>query len=288
MQREVREERLAVAASARREAVQRTERQLWETVQQGLLPSRLPAVPGLRLAARYRPSERSLLVGGDFYDAMLLDDGRLAVMVGDMAGHGAAAAAQAAALRFGWRTLVAVDPDPAAVLSALNTQMGTPEQRAEGLFASAIHMLLRADGHLEFALAGHPAPFLLTADGCNEVDPPRPGPLLGVIDRAEWPVAEAQLPAGGTIVLYTDGLIEARRDADIFGGERARAVLVRERRAALELRVRRLIDAARRHEDERLRDDVVVLAIERPGGLPWAVEGPAQPPDGVSWSVQRV
>ena len=69
MQREVREERDAVAAAARREAAQRTERDLWETVQNGLLPARLPGVRGLRLAARYRPAERALLVGGDFYDA---------------------------------------------------------------------------------------------------------------------------------------------------------------------------------------------------------------------------
>ena len=104
------------AAAARREAAQKTERQLWETVQNGLLPERLPSVRGLRLAARYQPAERALLVGGDFYDADMLPDGRLAVMVGDMAGHGAPAAAQAAGLRFGWRTLVSVNPNPAAVL----------------------------------------------------------------------------------------------------------------------------------------------------------------------------
>ena len=72
MQGEVRQERDAVAAAARREAAQKTERALWETVQNGLLPERLPAVRGLRLAARYRPAERALLVGGDFYDAMVL------------------------------------------------------------------------------------------------------------------------------------------------------------------------------------------------------------------------
>ena len=65
-------------------------------------------------------------MGGDFYDAIALVDGRLAVMVGDMAGHGAQAAAQAAGLRFGWRTLVSVNPNPAAVLAALNAQMAQP------------------------------------------------------------------------------------------------------------------------------------------------------------------
>ena len=96
---------------------------------------------------------------------MVLPDGRLAVMVGDMAGHGAPAAAQAAGLRFGWRTLVSVNPNPAAVLAALNAQMADPAQRAEGLFASIIYMLIDPSGSVSFAPAGHPPPFLLTADG---------------------------------------------------------------------------------------------------------------------------
>ncbi len=270
MQSEVRQERDAVAAAARREAAQKTERQLWETVQNGLLPERLPAVRGLALAARYRPAERALLVGGDFYDALVLPDGRLAVMVGDMAGHGAPAAAQAAGLRFGWRTLVSVNPNPAAVLAALNAQMGTPDQRAQGLFASIIYMLIDPAGSVSFAPGGHPPPFLLTAAGCQPIEPLRSGPLLGVFDEAEWPVTHASLPPGGTIVLDTDGLIEARQGADTFGVERACAVLAAERRSALQLRVERLIEAARRHEDQSLRDDVVIVAVERPVAISWA------------------
>jgi serine phosphatase RsbU (regulator of sigma subunit) len=264
MQSEVREEREQVARSARREAAQRTERELWETVQRGLLPARLPAPHGLRLTARYRPSERALLLGGDFYDGKLLSDGRLALMVGDMAGHGAPAAAQAAGLRFGWRTLVSVNPDPAAVMAGLNTQMSSHEQRVDGVFASLIYLLLEPDGGVSFATAGHPSPLLLTRDGSREIRAEVTGPLLGVLDEARWPVTRAELPVGGTLFLYTDGLIEARRDTEVFGVERACEVLAREWNVALQLRVRRLIRAARRHEDDRLRDDVVVLAVERP------------------------
>lgn len=267
MQTEVRQEREAVAASARREAAQQTERELWETVQQGLLPSRLPAVSGFRLAARYRPADRALLVGGDFYDAMALPGGRIAAMVGDISGHGASAAAQAAGLRFGWRTLVAVDPDPGAVLAGLNAQMATRELRAEGMFASIIYVVIEPNGEMRFASAGHPPAFLLTPRICAPLTPVKVGPLLGVLDRAEWFVTHAEFPLGSTIVLYTDGLVEARRGADLFGAERACKVLAAERASALELRVRRLIAAARRHEDERLRDDVAVLAIERPRPL---------------------
>ncbi len=102
-----------------------------------------------------------------------------------------------------------------------------------------------------------------------------------MFDEADWPVTHASLPPGGTIVLYTDGLIEARRGADTFGIERACEVLAAERRSAVELRVERLIDAARRHEDQSLRDDVVVVAVERPVPIPWgAPEAPRAQPAG--------
>ncbi len=126
-------------------------------------------------------------------------------------------------------------------------------------------MLIDPGGAVSFAPAGHPPPFILTATVCQPVEPLVSGPLLGVFDEADWPVTHTSLPPGGTIVLYTDGLIEARQGADTFGVERACAVLAAERRSALQLRVERLIDAARRHEDQSLRDDVVIVAIERPG-----------------------
>jgi serine phosphatase RsbU (regulator of sigma subunit)/CHASE3 domain sensor protein len=267
MQRQVFQQRDAVIAAARRETVQRTERRLWETVQQGLLPTRLPGYLGFRLVARYRPAERALLVGGDFYDAEVLADGRLAMIVGDMAGHGASAAAQAAGLRFGWRTMTAVDPDPAHVLTALNAQMARPELRLQGLFATVIYALIDRDGNGIFASAGHPSPLVLGRDQCIALVPAGSGPLLGAMDTADWPTTPFLLGPGETFVLYTDGLLEAGSADNLFGVDRARAVLFQERAAAVEARVERLIEAARRHDVGSLRDDVVVMALER-GGMP--------------------
>ena len=81
-------------------------------------------------------------------------------------------------------------------------------------------MLIDPRGSVSFAAAGHPMPFFLTATVCRPLEPIMTGPLLGVFDEAEWPVTHASLPPGGTILLYTDGLIEAR-GADTFGIERA-------------------------------------------------------------------
>lgn len=256
-----------VAIAARRDAALQAERELWKTVQSGLLPARLPRAPWMRLAARYRPSEADLLIGGDFYDAVLLPDGRLCLVVGDVSGHGAPAAAKAAGLRFAWRTMVMIDSHPPAVLRVLNGQIGTPDERAQGRFASLIHLIVSPDGGIEFAIAGHPPPLLLTEAGCEPIAVGEPGPPIGVFDDADWDVVRTDLPDGATLVCFTDGLIEARRDGEQFGTSRACEVLVRERRSPVERRVTELIDAARRFDDANLRDDLVVLALERPNRI---------------------
>jgi serine phosphatase RsbU (regulator of sigma subunit)/CHASE3 domain sensor protein len=277
MQHDLEQQREAVRDAALREAAQATERRMWETVQRGLLPSRLPATPGLRLAARYQAAEPALLIGGDFYDAVLLGDGRTALVVGDLAGHGAQAAARAAGLRFAWRALVASDPNPNLVMSNLNAQLTGSEERSQGIFASLIYALIDPEGGVQFSLAGHPPPLLLSATDSVPVSADERGPLLGVFNEAEWPVIRVDLPPGGTLVLYTDGLLEARQGVDLFGPERACAVLAAERRAALEERLARLVEAARRHDSENLRDDVVVLGVERVTEVPAGPEPLVEP-----------
>ena len=278
MQGQVLQQREAIAAAAHREAGQATERRLWETVQSGLLPDRLPTAPGLRVAARYQPAEKALLLGGDFYDSVRLADGRIALMVGDMAGHGAPAAARATGLRFAWRTLVATDPDPEHVLTGLNTQAANPSDRAEGLFASMLYAVVDSEGLVEYAPAGHPPPALLTPLGCQIHEPSSWGPLLGVIDWADWPVTRLNMNPGDTMVMFTDGLVEARAGAELFGTDRVCEILAQNRVAAIEQRVESLVAAARRHRTTRLEDDIVVLAIERPAMPAWLIRTPAANP----------
>jgi serine phosphatase RsbU (regulator of sigma subunit)/CHASE3 domain sensor protein len=280
MQRQVLQQREAVAAAAKREAGQATERRLWETVQAGLLPERLPSQRGLSIAARYQPAEKALLIGGDFYDSVLLDDGRVAVMVGDMAGHGAPAAARATGLRFAWRTLVAADPDPAHVLAGLNNQAANRSDRADGLFASMLYAVVDRDGAVEYAPAGHPPPILLTPGTCRVHEPKAWGPLLGVVDGAEWPVTRLNLDPGDTLVFYTDGLIEARAGVELFGTDRVCEILAAERASAIEMRVERLLSAARRYKTSKLEDDVVVMAIERHAVVSWLTDQTGHPSPG--------
>lgn len=262
MQDQVVEQRKTAEASARRSEAARAERRLWQTVEQGLLPESLPALPGLRLAARYLPSSPGLAIGGDFYDARVLPDGRLAVMVGDVAGHGAESAARAARMRFGWGALVEVDPDPRRVLEIMNTHIAEPHEREKGVYATMCHCIISPDGTAEFALAGHPRPLVVAGGDAALVEVDGRGPILGLLDEVEWPVSIVHIPRGGMMVIYTDGLVEARRGDEIFGWQRAAEALDATAGASLEARIAYLTEAAQRYDEGNLRDDVAVLAVQ--------------------------
>jgi sigma-B regulation protein RsbU (phosphoserine phosphatase) len=227
-QREVPFELLDVLAHAGRQIGQflgrlRAEsvvRDLADTLQRSLLPSHLPAIPGVGLAARYRPGGGSALVGGDTYDVMPLPDGRWMVLIADVCGTGAEAAAVTALARHTARAAAAAG-SPAEVLCAVNTAL-IHEQGAGPLrFVTACCLVLEPgeDGHrARVSVAGHPLPLLRCADGTtSEVG--APGRPLGIdvdVHFAEEPVV---LPPGATLVLYTDGVTEARDDAGHQFGE---------------------------------------------------------------------
>ena len=267
MQNRVVDQREAAEASARRSEAARAERRLWQTVEQGLLPESLPAVPGLRIAARYLPSSPGLAIGGDFYDARVLSDGRLAVMVGDVAGHGAESAARAARMRFGWGALMELDPDPRHVLEIMNAHIAEPHERDQGVYATMCHCVISPDGTAEFALAGHPRPLLVHGDEAGLVEVEARGPILGLLDEVDWPVTHLAVPPGGMLVIYTDGLVEARRSDEIFGAARAAEALLATAHVPLEERLAYLTETAQRYDEGNLRDDVAVLAVQVVGSV---------------------
>ena len=263
MQGQVVVQRDAAEASARRTEAARAERRLWRTVEKGLLPENLPAVPGLRLAARYLPMSPGLAIGGDFYDARVLPDGSLVVVVGDVAGHGAEPAARAARMRFGWRALVEVDPDPQRVLGVLNGLVVGPGEREQGIFSTMCHCHVYPDGRAEIALAGHPRPIVMSGDTGALIEVEERGPILGLLDPPSWPVTEVTIPEGGTLVIYTDGLVEARQGDVMFGSSRVIETLAASAHLPLEERMAYLTERARRYDEGNLRDDVSVLAVQR-------------------------
>jgi PAS domain S-box-containing protein len=185
-----------------------------QTLQASLLPAALPDIPGATVAAQYVASGEGMDVGGDFYDVFALDDGSWILVIGDVLGKGAEAAAVTALARYTVRAVAGRSPSPAATLAALNDEM-LRQRNPDRRFVTAV--LARLEPHdgggarLVVASGGHPPPVLLRAGGDAEVVP-CPGTLLGVEHDARSFDREVEMGPGDTVVLYTDGVTEARRD----------------------------------------------------------------------------
>jgi phosphoserine phosphatase RsbU/P len=209
-------DRIAVTLVAERMAAERTAAR---TLQRSLLPSRLPAIDGLEIAARFVPAE-VFGVGGDWYDLFVLPDGHIGVVVGDVAGHGLRAAVVMGRLRSVLRAYAMEYDSPAVVLDRLDRKFVhfEPDELATVVFAR-VHPDL---SHLTLASAGHPPPIVACAGADAVYADVRPGPpICSHIekDRADTTI---DLPPGCTIGLYTDGLIERRHETLCEGSERLR------------------------------------------------------------------
>ncbi|MBG0812710.1 SpoIIE family protein phosphatase [Planomonospora sp. ID82291] len=179
-----------------------------ETLQRSLLPDRLPVVRGLMLAQRFRSGSRHVQVGGDWYDAFVLQDGRVAAVVGDVMGKGVKAAAGMGRIRNAMRALALTNPPPAAVLTGLDRVFEATEEE-EQVTTLAYMVVEPGTGEGTLALAGHPPPLLVSPQGMPLLCEGEPGTPLG------WPASRRQfrfcVPPGHTAVLYSDGLVENRK-----------------------------------------------------------------------------
>jgi PAS domain S-box-containing protein len=179
-----------------------------ETLQRSLLPDRLPSVPGIILDARYLPVTRNMEIGGDWYDAFRLPDGRLAVAAGDVMGKGLSAAAGMGRVRNALRALALTDPRPAAVLAGLD-RLFTATELDEQVTTVAYLVFDPVSGEGLAGNAGHPPPLLLSRDAAPRLDLGEAGTPLGWASPRQQYVF--RLPPGHTAVLYSDGLVENRR-----------------------------------------------------------------------------
>ncbi len=189
------------------------ERRVATTFQRAALSEDLPDVPGLRFSALYRAAKAEANIGGDWYDAFRLPDGRIVLSIGDVAGSGLDAAVTMASVRQSVRTAALISCDPAAVLNAADRIVRAT--RRDGLFVTAfVAVFDPVFGDLAFANAGHPPPLLRHASG--RVDELTHGDLpLGLRqpDNAKS-TTEVGIAPGSLLVAYTDGLIEFERDAE--------------------------------------------------------------------------
>ena len=203
----------ALRASTRQGDAQREIAALYETLEAGLLP-RLPfRQPGIDVLARYIPGEQRLHLGGDFLDIVRLDDGGLAMIIGDVAGHGPVAAALGTTLRATWRGLVFAGNDAPTILATLNRSV-FGQQPGDGTFVTAcLAWLDLREGRLSYMAVGHPPMILVDSDGTRVLES-HPTLPLGVAAHVRPAFSETTLGAPWTLVAYTDGLIEGRAAPD--------------------------------------------------------------------------
>jgi anti-sigma regulatory factor (Ser/Thr protein kinase)/anti-anti-sigma regulatory factor len=193
-----------------------------EQVQHSLLPPSLPLLPDLRLSGSYQPATYAHSAGGDWYDAVPLGHGRLALVVGDAVGHGVPAASAMSRLRGALRSTALRDPAPGSVLAALD-EFATQMDDVEG--ASVFYAVLdAATGELSYTGAGHPAPLIVHSDGSTSFLPLTPRPPLGSIPQSGRPVRTARIEQGCTLVLFSDGAVPAAGSDHGGGLERLASV----------------------------------------------------------------
>jgi PAS domain S-box-containing protein len=251
--------------------------QVARTLQEGLLPSRLPEVPGVEVGLRY-VSAGEVDVGGDFYD---LFNTRMAdqngssepssswgIVIGDVSGKGAEAAAMLAFARYTLRTLATRESCPSTILSSLNEAM--LHQRREcgdHKFCTVAYVRLETEGNkaqgarFTVSRGGHPPPFLLRTDG-SIYKVGEPGRVIGVFEDVKLTEQEASLAPGEALILYTDGVVEARSpDGLFFGEERLKAILHSSVALDASTIASRIEDAVLNFQEQDPRDDVAVLVL---------------------------
>lgn len=235
-----------------------------QLLQRSMLPEHLPELDRFRIAARYDVGVDGNAAGGDFYDAFTLTDGRLAMVLGDVAGHDVRAAAIMGQVRAALRALALTDPAPPGVLAGLDRLVGSlgAESRNEEIFVTVVYGVLDpADGTITLASAGHPPPVLRRAGIGGE--PPTAelikiptGAPLGVGGR--WQTGMVQLEPGDSILLFSDGVVE-RRGHSLNDGLDA---LVAAAAGSASGDPRNLCSLATAAVAEPTDDDVAVLAVE--------------------------
>ncbi len=186
-----------------------------QTLQQSLLPPALPALPGIESAAGYFPAGDANDVGGDFYDLFESEPGLWTVLVGDVAGKGAAAASLTSLARYTLRTASMLDASPVHNLQLLNEVL---LDRDAGTCTVLYARLAPEPGALRIVAtaAGHPPPLVLRADGgLEELTPP--GTLLGAVEEPKLQATESQLGPGDLVLFYTDGATDVRVDGGLLG-----------------------------------------------------------------------
>jgi sigma-B regulation protein RsbU (phosphoserine phosphatase) len=223
-----------------------------------LAPALLPDIEGFEVGTVYEPGTGAM--AGDFYDLFATGSDRLVAAIGDVSGHGIEASITAFQVKYLLRVFLRQYRDPAQALEELNRLLWD-QARPEEMVSLCVVLFDTRAGTLRYASAGHPPAYRWHA---NEVTPIlSTGPLLRLEPQAEYSSREVELSSGDLLLLYTDGLAEARAGDSFFGEERVAGILRREAGLDVQTLCKTLRDTAREFADQPFGDDVAILGVRR-------------------------
>jgi sigma-B regulation protein RsbU (phosphoserine phosphatase) len=257
-------ERELLRQKERAEASEARAQALALTLQQTLIPPAPPEIPGLDLDAVYRPAGAGDQVGGDFYDVFEIARDDWVLVVGDVCGKGPAAAVVTAAARHTIRAAAVRHPDTPDVLAVLNEELLHHE--SQRFCTLVVVRMRRASGRWSAAVtaAGHPLP-LLVRPGEEPVEVGRHGSAVGLVRDPTFHVVEAPLGPDDALVMFTDGVLEARRDDDFYGDARLVEAVRRHAGTATSM-CSGVLDEVLTFQRDQPRDDIVVMSVRSTSG----------------------
>ncbi len=223
-----------------------------------LAPEQVPDFAGFEIGRVYQAG--SGLMAGDFFDVHRVGPTRVAAVIGDVAGHGIESSITAFQAKYLLRVFLRQFRDPAQAFEELNKQLASGDRHEEFISAAVVVFDTEA-GTLRCASAGHPAVFFFQEDGVNPLR--STGPLLMLDSNATYFSREIPMESGDMIVMYTDGLAEARAGGALFGEDRIIKTAERELNAPPDVLCKALLDAAKDHAGGIIDDDTAVMAIRR-------------------------
>jgi serine phosphatase RsbU (regulator of sigma subunit) len=229
-----------------------------DAMQRSLLPRALPTVPGLEVGHVYQSSAR-VDVGGDVYDFLELGRGSLAIVIGDVLGKGIQATADMAMAKFSFRALARSHPEPSDFLANANEVV--VEEIEPGKFITMLYVLVDTEAaEVACASAGHPPIRIVGRDGKVTALDAR-GLALGIEPGQEYPAERLSLERGATVVLYTDGVLEARRNGELYGERRLDALLASRAGLSAQHLAETILADCRSFAGGELADDCAVVCL---------------------------
>lgn len=233
-----------------------------DSLQRGLITQILPELTKTDIGTYYASATATAVVGGDFYDAVSLPDNQIALFVGDVSGKGVTATSDAAMAKYSLRALASVNPDPKFVLAGLNKV--ALQLLIEDRFITLVYTLYdTSTGSMAIGLAGHPYPLLYSAT-TNSIKPiTEENPAIAIVSKPEIITNSIILEADDIVVLYTDGIIELRREGEFFGIDRLGRIIAEYAHQNAQSVADEIISYAKAFSEGNLTDDIVLMVIKR-------------------------